>query len=268
MAATLLPHHFVGRRVPSPGQVAILQGAVVALVAALAFVLSQAADAPAVDVDRAAITVLVLAAIATPFTAFAIYAARRWVGLSPTPLLGALLGHDPTPARAVLIPGVAVAGALVLIVGSIPLAALLPADVGTTEDSPLERMTGPQILVAFLLVVDEEIVFRLVLLFPIAALLRARADAERRRPGWRGWTAILVAGVLFGAAHVGNIAFLTNVTVEQWLVYSIVQKGLLGGAVFGYVAWRWGLEASILTHYGTNVLLTLLGGLAASAGGG
>ena len=249
-------------------RIAAVQGTVVSLVAALALLASQLADAPAPDLGSLALTLLFVAGVTFPFAWFGIYAARRWVRLPPLPLLGALTGTDAVPPRAALIPAVAVVGALVLIVGSIPMTALLPSDVDATEDNPLTSMSGAQLLVAFLLVIDEEILFRLILLFPIAALLHARADPERRgHPGVRAWIAILIAGVLFGLAHYGNAAYLTNVSLQQWLIYSVIQKGLLGGAVFGYITWRWGLEASILTHYGSNVMLVLIGFIAATSGG-
>lgn len=249
-------------------RIAVVQAVVVSVVAALALVASQLADAPLPSIDSLAATVLFIAAVTFPFAWFGIYAARRWVRLPPLPLLGALARTDAPPPRARLIPAVAVVGALVLIVGSIPMTFLLPPDVDATDDNPLTSMSGAQLLVAFLLVIDEEILFRLIILFPIAALLGARGDPERRgHPGVRAWIAILIAGVLFGLAHFGNAAYLTNVSLQQWLIYSVIQKGFLGGAVFGYITWRWGLEASILTHYGSNVMLVLIGFIAATSGG-
>lgn len=246
---------------------AVTQGAIIALAGALAFTASQSISVPPQEPLRYVWVTLVVALVAAPFVMFGVYAGRRFVGLAPAPLLGRFLRHDELPRRAVLIPAVAVAGALGLIVGSIPLSFMLPPDVGATADNPLELMSGAELLVAFLLVIDEEIVFRLVILLPVAALLRARVVANGRVPDWRAWTAILIAGVLFGLAHIGNVAFLTNVTVEQWVIYSIAQKGILGGGIFGYILWRWGLEAAILSHYGANVMLALLGFIAESAAG-
>lgn len=61
-------------------------------------------------------------------------------------------------------------------------------------------------------------------------------------------------GVLSAISSIVLTAFRT-----QYLIFAIVQKGLVAGTIFGYVAWRWGVESSIYSHYTMNLILLAIG---------
>lgn len=206
---------------------------------------------PATDVT--VLTLFALAAlILLPFTTFGFYAARRWLHVEPAPLF------SRAPAsRSLLIPMVAVAAALVVVVGTLPVSLLLDPTMETPEEHPFAGMDGGDLLGANVIIIAEEIVFRLAIFFPLVAAFGARRLDRTARPEWRVWLAILVSGVLFGLAHAPDAEIL-GAPLLEYAIFAVVQKGLLAGTVFGYVAWRWGIEASILTHYATNLFFFVI----------
>lgn len=204
---------------------------------------------------------LVAMVVLLPFVAFGVYTARRWVGLEPAPLLGRAFGRAELPPRAELVPMVAVGTAFVCVAGSIPLSILLMPAMEAPEEHPFAGLSGGDLLLANLLVAVEEVVFRVAVLFPLLALFGVRAASRDGRPPVGAWAAFAVSGALFGLAHAPD-ATLLGAPLGAYAVFALVQKGLFIGTILGYVAWRWGFEASVLAHYATNVLLLLIATLA------
>lgn len=195
-----------------------------------------------------------------PFILFAYFAARRWVGFTPTPLLDALLGVAAWPPRARAYLGFAAAAALLGVGVSIPLGVLLAPPVAEDGELPLTGFENGATLVANLFVLDEEILFRLILLFPALALFGVRRADREARPTVGAWVAIVVVGVLFGAFHAPN-AVVMGADFGDYLVFAIVQKGLAIGAILGFVAWRWGFEMAFVAHYGMNAMFLSIAAL-------
>jgi membrane protease YdiL (CAAX protease family) len=70
------------------------------------------------------------------------------------------------------------------------------------------------------------------------------------------WSAIVIAAVLFGAGHLPATAALTPLTLVV-VSRAIVLNGIAGVA-FGVLYWRNGLEAAMLAHFGSDVVLHVL----------
>jgi hypothetical protein len=84
---------------------------------------------------------------------------------------------------------------------------------------------------------------------------RDRAAAQGGPPPAPGaavaWVGILVAALLFGAAHLPAVAVLSEVT--PLLVVRTVGLNMIGGIVYGWLFWRRNLESAIAAHAATHV---------------
>ncbi|MFC6835072.1 CPBP family glutamic-type intramembrane protease [Halomarina ordinaria] len=67
------------------------------------------------------------------------------------------------------------------------------------------------------------------------------------------WAAIVGAAVVFGAAHLPAAAAETSLTPSA--VARIVALNAVGGVAFGWVYWRYSLEAAMLAHASAHVAL-------------
>lgn len=232
---------------------ALLLSFLTALALALSFV-AMAPQAAAVALP----TLLVGTALLWPFAFGAHVVATRWLGVTPTPVLDAIVGRGGLRYAAMRMPigGLYAVPAAVLGLG---IVAFIPYEVANPEGVPFAGLSAGATLVANLQVVMEEFLFRLVLFFPLVALLGARRVSRSRWP-WQLWGAILVTDVLFAWAHLG-VAAQIGMDPGDYLLVSLVQKGLVAGTVFGVVAWRYGLEAAMYAHYTHNVLIMLVAAL-------
>lgn len=167
----------------------------------------------------------------------------------------------PSPKRAALALTIgAVAGAIVLAL--LPLAGL-QSRIIKEASIPLWKW----LIIAFDSSILEEIIFRL---FIVSFLVWSAGFLA----GWKGggtppdqppgrrrsvrepalWIAIVVAALLFGAAH-----------LNRWLGSGpavIVAVMLVNGSIaiaFGWIFVRWGIEAAILSHFAGDVVVHILG---------
>lgn len=241
----------------SNAAISLRSGLAIATITGASFIASLAASGAAMTTLGAARAALITSLLLWPFAFGAHYCGIRWVGVTPTPVLDGLLGRGGLWVAAVRAPFGAVY-AIPTVFLSIIAAAFLAPEITEPEGVPFANMDALQTFVANLLIVAEEFVFRLVLLFPLIALLGVRHVSRRSRPPLRVWIAIVLTGLLFGYIHIGNAA-LMGADETEYLLFALVQKGLVAGVIFGYVAWRYGLESSIICHYTANILLVLLG---------
>lgn len=108
---------------------------------------------------------------------------------------------------------------------------------------------------------SEEILMRLFLFSGLAWLLGRFWQTSSGMPASGAfWTANLLVAVLFGLGHLPATAAITPLT--PLIVFrAIVLNGIVG-LLFGYLFWRFGLEAAILAHFSTDIVLHVLGPLA------
>ena len=95
----------------------------------------------------------------------------------------------------------------------------------------------------------EEILFRLFLLGSLAWIVSRFTDDPRTT----FYIALGLSTLLFGIAH----AFYGGVDTPLYAI-GIAVKSAAGGAVFGWVFWRWGLPYSIACHCVANATHLLL----------
>jgi membrane protease YdiL (CAAX protease family) len=103
--------------------------------------------------------------------------------------------------------------------------------------------------------ITEEIWFRLGLM-TLFVWMGAR-DARRFPPSARVvWTGNVVAAVLFGAIHLPQAALLIG--LNPALVAFVLLANALPGIVFGWLYWRRGLVAAMVSHCAADVVLKVV----------
>jgi membrane protease YdiL (CAAX protease family) len=70
------------------------------------------------------------------------------------------------------------------------------------------------------------------------------------------WSAIVLAALLFGVAHLPAAAALAP--LDSILVLRVISLNALGGLFFGWLFWRYHLEAAMLAHASAHVGFALL----------
>lgn len=85
---------------------------------------------------------------------------------------------------------------------------------------------------------------------------RGRGDVEGHLPtsGTMG-AAILLAALLFGVGHLPALAAL--ITLTPALIARTILLNAAGGIVFGFLFWKESLEAAMLAHGGSHVVMSL-----------
>jgi membrane protease YdiL (CAAX protease family) len=101
--------------------------------------------------------------------------------------------------------------------------------------------------------VTEEVIYRL-LLSTLVAWLAYMALARLGPPAKpvAQWIGILVAAVMFGLAHVGNLSH-----VPYPILRAVTVNGV-AGIVLGWIYWWRGLELSILTHGAAIIVIYII----------
>jgi len=105
--------------------------------------------------------------------------------------------------------------------------------------------------------IDEEILLRLFvmsLLVWLGKLVTRTADLQPAP--WVFWTASILAAVLFGLGHLPATAVIVPLS-PLIILRAVVLNGLLGVAL-GYLYWKKGLEAAIISHFSADIVLHVL----------
>ena len=105
--------------------------------------------------------------------------------------------------------------------------------------------------------IAEEIQLRLFLMSLFAWLghLVSRT-AEGKPTAAVFWIAIVLAAILFGLGHLPATAALVPLT-PLVITRAIVLNGL-GGIIFGWLYWKRDLEAAMISHFSTDIILHVL----------
>jgi membrane protease YdiL (CAAX protease family) len=99
---------------------------------------------------------------------------------------------------------------------------------------------------------------RLFLLSLVAWLLGKWWKIPEERPtSGAFWTAIILVAVLFGLGHLPATSAMTPLT-QLLVVRALVLNGIAGIA-FGYLYWKRGLEAAMLAHMSTHLVMQIPG---------
>ena len=100
--------------------------------------------------------------------------------------------------------------------------------------------------------ISEEVMLRWGLMTLLAWAGWRVAGRGRSRPGRVVmWTAIVLAALIFGAAHLPAVAALAPLNPP--LVARTILLNALGGVAFGWLYWRRGLEVAMIAHAAVHV---------------
>jgi membrane protease YdiL (CAAX protease family) len=106
--------------------------------------------------------------------------------------------------------------------------------------------------------VAEEVLLRLcVQTLCAAGLRRWRGETATPASGATMWPAIVISTLLFGAGHLPTVSRITPLT-PALIARTLLLNGI-AGAVCGYLYWKRGLEAAMIAH-GTTDLVMHVGG--------
>lgn len=176
----------------------------------------------------------------------------RGLGLGTTANLASLSPqHRPTVARRSPVWFLAGVATALLVLG---LDQLLFAGVSLERVREVGELPfASRVLICLFAAVSEELLYRLGVATLVASLafLALRPLTAHAAPA-AIWLGILMACVLFGLAHVGNLPH-----VPHPYLRAITLNGI-AGLVLGWLYWYRGLEAAMIAHLGADVTIYLV----------
>ena len=153
--------------------------------------------------------------------------------------------------------------AALLIIG-LDLAVFQPAllrELGDSADALALQNVQPEawkgFLASFYGGIVEEVLLRLFLMSFLAWLGKFVSHTSEGFPTSTVlWTANILAAIIFGLAHLPATATLIPLT-PLVITRAILLNGL-GGVAFGWLYWKRGLEAAMLSHFSADIVLHVL----------
>jgi membrane protease YdiL (CAAX protease family) len=165
-----------------------------------------------------------------------------------TPLNLASLSPTTRPTLKVWLPVAAALGAilppLILLLDRLLFAGASLERVRTVGALPF----GTRIVIVLYSAVTEELLYRVVISTLLAWLCYIALSRETEAI----WIGISIAAVLFGLAHVPNLAH-----VPHAILRAVVLNGI-AGLLFGWLYWRKGLEPAVLAHLMADAVMYLV----------
>jgi membrane protease YdiL (CAAX protease family) len=187
------------------------------------------------------------------------------VGLG-TPILDSLTRAEPVAhdARAILPLSIILGVIVTLIVMGLEIFLFQPALIKELGDSAaaLNLQTSQPaawkgLLASFYGGIAEEIQLRLLVMSFFAWLGRFISKTADGKPtNAVFWIANILAAVLFGLGHLPGVALLVPLT-PLVIARTVILNGLLG-IIFGWLYWKSGLEAAMISHFSADLILHVL----------
>ena len=158
--------------------------------------------------------------------------------------------------KSIIVPSITLgilAGALILLF-NIPFTRLIP-ELQNMEVPIIPAWKG--FLASFYGGIAEEVLLRLFLvsLFAwLSSIIKKNKNGNLTVSGI--WLSIILAAVVFGLGHLPATAKIFNLT-GLVVARAIILNGI-GGIIFGWLYWKKGLEAAILSHFSTDIVLHVI----------
>jgi membrane protease YdiL (CAAX protease family) len=103
----------------------------------------------------------------------------------------------------------------------------------------------------------EEILLRLFLVTLLVWILWRFHQKRNGAPSKTiVWIAIVFAAVVFGLSHLPATAALTTIT--SLVIFRAVLLNGIAGIIFGWLFWKKGLEAAIISHFVADIVLLVI----------
>ncbi len=154
-----------------------------------------------------------------------------------------------------------VGSVLIILLDSLVFMPQLMAELGETaanlNQEALQPAAWKGLLASFYGGINEELLLRLGLMSILVWLGRFVSKREDGRPTLAVlWTANILAAIFFGLGHLPITAALFPLT-PLVILRAITLNGLVGIA-FGYLYFKHGLEAAMLSHFTADIVLHVL----------
>lgn len=206
--------------------------------------------------------IVVRVGIVTGIAAFFGLPLARSVGLGAPYLERQLYGSERLERRPIF--GVAVLWAAVTALAAFVVDWIFLFGFGITHPAPEihARIPGVEawrgIPASFYGGITEEITYRLFLMSLVAwiAVKLLRAGEEGRRRTVALWTGNLVAALLFGWAHMSGVLLFGEAPTLAWVRTFLII--LIPGVAFGWLYWKRGLEAAMVSHFVIDIIVHVL----------
>lgn len=125
------------------------------------------------------------------------------------------------------------------------------------EFSPASAQTGGLLATAAAILyggLTEELLLRWGLMtFLVWALWRLLQKARGPATSFNYWAAILVSAVLFGAGHLPAVSRIVHAVSASVVLYILIGNAV-GGLVWGWLYWKRGIEAAMVSHMAAHVV--------------
>ena len=169
------------------------------------------------------------------------------VGLH-APVIEALVsGSDPLSVLVPFLLPAAVSGlvasALILGLERLVFAPRVPEALAGKDQEPWKGL-----LASFYGGINEELLLRWIMVSVLAWLIGLVWNSPAVI-----WIAIFLAALLFGLGHLPATRNITPLT--PWVVARGIVLNGVGGLIFGYLFWRYGIEAAIIAHFITDLFI-------------
>jgi hypothetical protein len=121
------------------------------------------------------------------------------------------------------------------------------------EKAPLWQ----RILVSFYGGISEEVFTRLFLVTLIIwAIQKLLKRKDSKSEALAAWSSIIIVSVVFGLGHLPMTATFTTIT--PLVVLRAIVLNSIAGIAFGWLYWKKGLEAAIISHFSTDIVLHVI----------
>ncbi|MGH6705236.1 MAG: CPBP family glutamic-type intramembrane protease, partial [Sphingomicrobium sp.] len=99
----------------------------------------------------------------------------------------------------------------------------------------------------------EELLLRWGLMSLFVWIAWRIGGAARPVPVWAFWSGLVASSLLFAVGHLPVLYFLLPGSPE-WFVGMTLAANFVPGILFGWLFWRWGLEAAMIAHAFAHLL--------------
>src|SRR5687768_15234998 len=248
----------------------LLAAAILGVIAILPYALELQADALANIQLPMPMEILILLQVAQSAVLFALVifiglllANRTGLGLAI--LEAGLAGENVAPRiRAILLPSIALGIAAAILIIALDQFIFQPglvAELGSEANALTLQTAQPAawkgLLASFYGGINEELLLRL---FLFSLLVWLGKFFNRTPEGYPTvavlWAATILTAVVFGLGHLPVTSMLVPLT-PLVITRAIVLNGV-AGIVFGYLYWKRGLEAAMLSHFSADIILHVL----------
>lgn len=181
--------------------------------------------------------------------------AAKPVGLSVPYIQAVTTGEPvPTPFLKILLPALVVAFLAFILMALLERYVFADHVPAALSKSDANIPVWKRLLASFYGGFDEEILMRLFLVSGLAWILgRFWQNTGGMPADGAFWMAIFLAAVLFGLGHLPATRNITPLT--PMLIARAIMLNGVAGIGFGWLYWRYGLEAAMLSHFSADILL-------------